>query len=100
MSIIFLPGHDKLVAFLPANDHDDNFVYFHILQDSEITCAKLVLCDGIWPKSLDGATGDGWLVFKSGLYGRLQYSLFARSERQEMLLCIVGNGDSKRHNRL
>jgi hypothetical protein len=38
MAMKLLSFHNQLVAYYPADDEDDNFLFFDIIQGTQISC--------------------------------------------------------------
>jgi hypothetical protein len=64
MAMELLPFHNQFVADLSPDNQNDNFVSFHIIQRTQITCPKLELGQRIGTQSLDRVCGNPGLVFK------------------------------------
>jgi hypothetical protein len=97
MATVLLPGDNQPVADLPPHNHDNDFVAFRIVEDSEVTRSKFVLGHGIGTQPLDG-TGEGRrMVLESGGDCGSQGPLITYGERQKLLLGVLGDRDSERH---
>jgi hypothetical protein len=75
MAMKFLAFHNQLVAYFSSDDQDNDFVSFHIIQGTQITCSKLELREWIRAQLLDGFRGRRGLVFEPGQDGCFQVSL-------------------------
>jgi hypothetical protein len=75
MAMKILAFHNQLVAFIPPNDQDDNFVAFDIIQGTQVARTKLELDQRIRTQALDRFRGCRGLVFQPGQNSRFQHSL-------------------------
>jgi hypothetical protein len=92
-----LPADNQRVADLPADDQDNNFIAFDIVQDPGIARAEFELRQGVRPQLLDGPGKCRGLVLESRGNGGLQDPLIPCRQRSELLLGGLGDRDTERH---
>jgi hypothetical protein len=75
MAMELLSFHNQLVSNFLAHDKNDDLFPFHILQDTQVTCAQLELGQRIGAQSFDRFCRCRRLVFKAGQNGRFHDAL-------------------------
>ncbi|MEX0717436.1 MAG: hypothetical protein WD066_12655 [Planctomycetaceae bacterium] len=99
MAMKLLAFHFQLVADLPPDDQNDDFVSFDIIQNTQLAGAQLELGQGIRYQPLDRFRGSRRLIRKPGQDRGLQNSLLTYGQRSELPVGVFRNGDSERHAR-
>jgi hypothetical protein len=97
MAMELLAFDNKFVAYLAADDQDDNLISFDIIQRTQVPCPKLILRQSIWSQALDRFRGRGGLVLQPSLNRRFQDSLLACWQGPELPVGVFGDGDLERH---
>src|SRR5262249_1165363 len=92
-----LPGDNQLVPHLPSHDRDDDFLAFHIIQDSKVACPQFILGHRIRAQPLDGTRECCWLMKKSRCDRRLQDSLLTNRQCQKLMLGLFTDRDMEGH---
>jgi hypothetical protein len=97
MAMKLLTFHNQLVAFLPPDDQDDNFVTFDIIQDTQVSRPKFELGQRVRTQALDRFRGRRGLVLQPGQNSRFQDSLIPRRQAPELSLRVVGDRNLESH---
>src|SRR5690349_17759676 len=97
MAMELLAFHNQLVANLAADREDDNLIVLNIIQDSEVSRAKLILRERIRPQSFDRFRGAVGLVLLPSKNSGFQDSLFTRKQRPKLPFRVLCDRDLERH---